>query len=184
MSLHVVLCPSNFGAHSSGSFISASNAVALSNHVNMRRKQIHRGFKMECTSQIACFDGFPDWLWRNVQRLLNTCKNDVVVLYVYEHVGMPKEFFALNIAPQKVMRVLPNGSRVEIENGVIPRAVDRISKREYEPYLKTLGLSLGTTVEDVKKQYKKLVLLHHPDKQGDREMFVQITAAYKVLVPP
>lgn len=48
----------------------------------------------------------------------------------------------------------------------------------------TLGVACNATTAEVKKAYRKLALLHHPDKnQGDEvsaEKFKEITAAYEV----
>ena len=34
----------------------------------------------------------------------------------------------------------------------------------------------------IKKQYRKLALKHHPDKQGDVDMFIKIKSAYDTLI--
>jgi curved DNA-binding protein CbpA len=39
-----------------------------------------------------------------------------------------------------------------------------VNKEEYEQYYKTLGLNENATLEEIKKKYKKLSLLRHPDK--------------------
>lgn len=44
---------------------------------------------------------------------------------------------------------------------------------------KVLGVtSLDTPLEEVKKKYKRLASIHHPDKGGDEEMFKEIKQAY------
>lgn len=40
-----------------------------------------------------------------------------------------------------------------------------------------LGLTNSATVEDVKKQYRTLIMTHHPDKGGSQEKFIEITEA-------
>lgn len=40
-----------------------------------------------------------------------------------------------------------------------------------------LNLESTASIEDVKSAYKKLSLLHHPDKGGNQEKFIQITEA-------
>jgi DnaJ-class molecular chaperone len=45
----------------------------------------------------------------------------------------------------------------------------------------TLGLSKTATTDEIKKAYRKLASLHHPDKGGDKEKFQSIQAAYAVL---
>jgi DnaJ-class molecular chaperone len=49
---------------------------------------------------------------------------------------------------------------------------------------KTLGLAEDATLEEVKKAYRNLAKVHHPDKGGDEETFKQIGKAYEVLSDP
>lgn len=44
-----------------------------------------------------------------------------------------------------------------------------------------LGVSPDASPEDIKKQYKKLVMQHHPDKGGDSDQFKRISEAFQVL---
>ncbi|KAI9478468.1 MAG: Sec63 Brl domain-containing protein [Benjaminiella poitrasii] len=56
----------------------------------------------------------------------------------------------------------------------------------WDPY-EILGLSEGASLADIKKTYKKLSLVYHPDKakageeEKNEERFIDITKAYKVL---
>ena len=45
-----------------------------------------------------------------------------------------------------------------------------------------LGLAKGASMDEVKKAYKKLALLHHPDKGGDPEYFKRIVRAKEELL--
>lgn len=48
-----------------------------------------------------------------------------------------------------------------------------------------LDLPRGSSLERIRKQYKKLCLIHHPDKSRDphaTEAFVAITSAYRRLI--
>lgn len=47
--------------------------------------------------------------------------------------------------------------------------------------LAVLGLREGCEPEDVRAAYKRLALLHHPDKGGCQEEFVRITKAYECV---
>jgi len=48
----------------------------------------------------------------------------------------------------------------------------------------TLGIAPTATPVEIKKAYRKLALIHHPDKGGKEEDFKRITGAYKILVDP
>lgn len=48
----------------------------------------------------------------------------------------------------------------------------------------TLGISKNASEDDIKKAYRKLVLIHHPDKGGNEEEFKKIKDAYDILVNP
>lgn len=43
----------------------------------------------------------------------------------------------------------------------------------------TLGLNVQASDEEVKKAYRKLAMVHHPDKGGDEAQFKKITEAYE-----
>lgn len=47
-----------------------------------------------------------------------------------------------------------------------------------------LNIDKNATTDEIKKQYKKLALKHHPDRGGDPEMFKKISEAYETLCDP
>jgi len=47
---------------------------------------------------------------------------------------------------------------------------------------KILKISENATVEEIKRAYRDLVKIHHPDKGGNPEIFNDITRAYKILI--
>lgn len=48
-------------------------------------------------------------------------------------------------------------------------------------YYQILGLSKESSLSDIKKKYKELALINHPDKGGDPEKFKEIAEAYEIL---
>jgi DnaJ-class molecular chaperone len=51
-------------------------------------------------------------------------------------------------------------------------------------YYQILGVSKSATQEEIKKAYRKLALIHHPDKGGSAEKFKEIKKAYEILSDP
>lgn len=47
-----------------------------------------------------------------------------------------------------------------------------------------LEVSKSSTIKQIKKAYRKLAVVHHPDKGGDPEMFKKISEAYQILSDP
>ena len=47
-----------------------------------------------------------------------------------------------------------------------------------------LELSNLCTEDDIKKQYRRLASIHHPDKGGDEEKFKRLKLAYEILINP
>ena len=47
-----------------------------------------------------------------------------------------------------------------------------------------LNLTKDANTQEIKKAYRTLALKHHPDKQGNETLFVQIANAYSILVDP
>jgi len=45
----------------------------------------------------------------------------------------------------------------------------------------TLEVSVTASVDEIKKAFRRLALIHHPDKGGDEEQFKRIKMAYEIL---
>ena len=55
---------------------------------------------------------------------------------------------------------------------------------DMDEFWRSLGIGKDYKHEDVKKAYRALVQIHHPDKGGDSEKFRRIHHAYKMLTDP
>ena len=53
---------------------------------------------------------------------------------------------------------------------------------KYDEYFKILNIDKTDDLHIIKRAYRKLSLLHHPDKNGDNNKFNTITDAYKILL--
>jgi DnaJ-domain-containing protein 1 len=57
----------------------------------------------------------------------------------------------------------------------------RVKLSPKEEALSFFGLELTSSYTDVKRRYRELALLHHPDKGGDEEHFKKIQHHYSIL---
>ena len=51
-------------------------------------------------------------------------------------------------------------------------------------HYQTLGVGRRATPEERKKAYRRVAMLHHPDRGGDESKFKDITEAYGILSDP
>ena len=61
---------------------------------------------------------------------------------------------------------------------ILPVAVFATSKKSY---YSTLGVKKDADDTAIKRAYRKLAKLHHPDKGGDESKFKEVNSAYEVL---
>ena len=92
------------------------------------------------------------------------------------------QFFMNIFLPQKLEEKMKNKF---VSNCIqVKKMEDEIQwiKRHHSP-LRVLELpETVTDINDVKKKYKDLTLLHHPDQGGKRENFEEIQVAYHMLM--
>jgi translocation protein SEC63 len=55
-----------------------------------------------------------------------------------------------------------------------------IEHKEYDPFV-ILGIDRDASDKEIRKQYRELSKVMHPDKGGDEEKFKELTKAYKAL---
>lgn len=51
-------------------------------------------------------------------------------------------------------------------------------------YYSKLGVKKTSSLDEIKKAYRRLAMAHHPDRGGDETLFKEITEAYEVLSDP
>lgn len=66
--------------------------------------------------------------------------------------------------------------------GVVWFAKLKMKKEEIQRALSLLGLSRGVDVAEVKRRYRELAKIHHPDVGGKAENFANISDAYQLLL--
>lgn len=81
---------------------------------------------------------------------------------------------------------------IEVET-MLREARNALQRSQSSNYYDILDIDRKATQEDIKKAYKKLALIHHPDKHSDappnekeeqQEIFKKISAANDVLSDP
>ncbi|MFC1563196.1 DnaJ domain-containing protein [candidate division KSB1 bacterium] len=63
-----------------------------------------------------------------------------------------------------------------------PLRINKSIKEKREYYRFVLGLSGEPKLAEIKKCYRRLVQIHHPDHGGDAELFIKIKEAYDFLM--
>jgi DnaJ-class molecular chaperone len=51
-----------------------------------------------------------------------------------------------------------------------------------EDLYKTLGVNKNATKKDIKKAYRAKAKIHHPDRNGNAELFAEINEAHTILI--
>ena len=56
-----------------------------------------------------------------------------------------------------------------------------MAKTNKRDYYEVLGVSKNASPDEIKQAFRKLAMVHHPDRGGDGEKFKEINEAYQVL---
>jgi len=56
-----------------------------------------------------------------------------------------------------------------------------VSQAQRKQALRTLGFTEAPTSEQLKRTFRQMSFVHHPDKGGDNDVFLSIKRAYKIL---
>ncbi|XP_019700630.1 dnaJ homolog subfamily C member 10 isoform X3 [Harpegnathos saltator] len=90
--------------------------------------------------------------------------------------------FSCDSAARKVLRNIRCRYKVILTFCVI------IFSTHGEDYYEILGISKSAGQDEIRKAFKKLAIIYHPDKNGDdpnaHDKFIQLTTAYEVLKEP
>ncbi|GAA6039908.1 hypothetical protein JCM8097_006794 [Rhodosporidiobolus ruineniae] len=79
----------------------------------------------------------------------------------------------------------PEGSNDEAAlKREVKDAEQKLKKSKMKDYYKILGVHSEATDVELKKAYRKMSLIHHPDKGGDEVMFKEISESYQILSDP
>mmetsp|Transcript_26100 Transcript_26100/g.60227 ORF Transcript_26100/g.60227 Transcript_26100/m.60227 type:complete len:268 (-) Transcript_26100:284-1087(-) len=88
---------------------------------------------------------------------------------------------------QRALLVLLFASLTVVVVGEEPKAANKdappkadLNKDPYE----VLGVAKNADLKEIKSAYKKLAVIHHPDKGGEIEKFKEIAAAFELLKDP
>jgi len=88
---------------------------------------------------------------------------------------------------RKLAPLIPRVStRSLLHNPEVDEEGNRLKKKlkQEENLYKILEVPRFATTEEIKRQYRHLVKIHHPDRGGDEELFLKINEAYKILNDP
>lgn len=77
----------------------------------------------------------------------------------------------------RLLLALSNTTKQLYNEILMQLAVQEDAKSHYE----VLQVSVLATDKEIKNAYRKLLLIHHPDKGGDKDTFIRINEAYQVL---
>lgn len=87
---------------------------------------------------------------------------------------------------------------LELDNSTFNKSlrdevISKLSKSKYSNHYWELDVKSTANLEEIRKSYKKLALIHHPDKHSDapedekkeqQEIFKKISVAYEILSDP
>ena len=113
------------------------------------------------------------------------------MLHAYEYKYIQVVGFKIGLSKQEVSSILQIYLKIESKRrGKKKITKAHISQRKLRSACEILGIRISYTKEELKKAYRKLARLHHPDKvsylddshvEKARERFDEIADAYRYL---
>lgn len=103
--------------------------------------------------------------------------------YAWEDSDFYEDFRSSYFRPSGAQSAGRRDSRAR-ESGHVPQSPVQQAKTKQRTLYQVLGVHQRASAEELKKAYRKLALLHHPDKaksDTDADMFKDMSAAYTVL---
>lgn len=99
-----------------------------------------------------------------------------------------KSSFANSLHNEKMKQLQESYEKLKIRSDVQESTVKRLTLEletkkllsQFTPH-QLLGVTLESSSSDIKKQYRKLAQLHHPDHGADGVMFAEINKAYHTI---
>ncbi|GJN88895.1 hypothetical protein Rhopal_001866-T1 [Rhodotorula paludigena] len=86
---------------------------------------------------------------------------------------------------KQAYELAPQGSNDEAAlRREVKDAEAKLKRSKMKDHYKILGVQSEATEIEIKKAYRKMSLLHHPDKGGDEAVFKEISESYQILSDP
>lgn len=121
------------------------------------------------------WDGTGDWLYSQAHRIVKVTKHSVFVEKEQWRSQRGVETYRLN------RRELEENGKVwsrQARERFFTKPIEE-RRQQYRPqYLVDLGLPAGATKAQIKSQFRRLAMRHHPDRFGDAEEFKRVKRAY------
>ena len=112
---------------------------------------------------------------------VNKKYNEIQFMYSYQHIENPLTFEAKTFIADLLREISLCQTLLNEANRSWSLKQPQNVSLNRQRALAILGLDKGATLETIKTTYRKLALIHHPDKGGDEATFKILFGAYEYL---